>query len=134
MSWIGIYAALCTHALVALHDARREEERRGSVRWIRPDFQAPRFGGTWAGEADELGLTVGTGVLSSRPAWPGTVIEQIAALKTLADATPVSAEAATTHFAGARRDLVVRHLDTLAIMGELRQLPDGAYSGITAAV
>ena len=30
--------------LVTLHDERVEEERRGLVRWLRPDYQVPRFG------------------------------------------------------------------------------------------
>jgi hypothetical protein len=30
--------------LVALHDERVEEEKRGTVRWLRPEYQIPRFG------------------------------------------------------------------------------------------
>ena len=30
--------------LVALLDERVEEEQRGIVRWLRPDYQIPRFG------------------------------------------------------------------------------------------
>ena len=30
--------------LVALNTARAEEERRGEIRWLRPDYQIPRFG------------------------------------------------------------------------------------------
>jgi hypothetical protein len=29
---------------VALHEERVEEERKGVVRWLRPDYQQPRFG------------------------------------------------------------------------------------------
>jgi hypothetical protein len=32
--------------LVALNHERAEEERQGHVRWLRPDYQRPRFGGT----------------------------------------------------------------------------------------
>jgi hypothetical protein len=34
---------------------------------------------------------------------------------------------AASHFAGARRDLVVRHLETLAILGEVNRVGD-SYS------
>jgi hypothetical protein len=37
---------------------------------------------------------------------------------------------ATAHVVGARRELVARHLDTLAIMGELQQMPDGRYGAL----
>jgi hypothetical protein len=38
--------------LVALHDERVEEERRGTVRWLRPDYQIPRFGGKLTATSD----------------------------------------------------------------------------------
>ena len=31
--------------LVALNAARAAEEKAGKVRWLRPDYQIPRFGG-----------------------------------------------------------------------------------------
>jgi hypothetical protein len=30
--------------LVALNHARAAEEKAGTVRWLRPDYQIPRFG------------------------------------------------------------------------------------------
>ena len=37
-------SAVVLERLVALHDDRVEEERRGIVRWLRPDYQQPLFG------------------------------------------------------------------------------------------
>jgi hypothetical protein len=36
--------AVVLERLVALHEERVEEERKGVVRWLRPDYQQPRFG------------------------------------------------------------------------------------------
>jgi hypothetical protein len=41
--------------LVALHDERVEEEKHGIVRWLRPEYQVPRFGGA-APAAEEPAL------------------------------------------------------------------------------
>lgn len=60
--------------------------------------------------------------------WPTSAIDQIAALKALASAAPGTADEIAARFAGARRDLVARHLETLGIMGELRAEPGGRYS------
>ncbi|MFO0759161.1 MAG: hypothetical protein U0359_21895 [Byssovorax sp.] len=53
---------------------------------------------------------------------------QITALRTLVAAGPLTVDEAATRFSGARRDLVARHLETLAILGELHALGDGHYA------
>ena len=55
--------------LVALNKERAQEEARGVVRWLRPDYQIPRFGS--AKERAELDL-VGGGMASETPAAAGT--------------------------------------------------------------
>ena len=35
--------------LVALNAARAAEEKTGHIRWLRPDYQIPRFGGKVGG-------------------------------------------------------------------------------------
>lgn len=122
---------LVLERLVALHDVRVEDERRGEVGWLRPAYQAPRFGGQVAVQApEELAFEATISEPAARPAWPTTVIEQIAALKAVAEAGPVSVEEAASRFVGARRELVARHLETLALMGELQQSPDGRYEAL----
>lgn len=37
------------------------------------------------------------------------------------------------HFSGARRDLIERHLDTLALMGEVARDADGRYEAARKA-
>src|SRR4051794_19579590 len=40
--------------LVALNRERAEEERRGIVRWLRPEYQAPRAGATPKAVQEEM--------------------------------------------------------------------------------
>jgi hypothetical protein len=119
--------------LVALHDRRVEEERSGTVRWLRPDYQIPRFGKQTEIATDEPGAKRAppgkTLPPPSTPApWPGDAIGQITALRALAFAAPITVDEAMRHFIGAQRDLVLRHLETLAILGELRMVGDGHYT------
>jgi hypothetical protein len=116
--------------LVSLHDRRAEEEAAGTVHWLRPDFQRARFSRvskTDAGAASDGGPEPSATVPLALEPWPTDAIGQITALRALATTAPVSAEEAMLRFAGARRDLVVRHLETLAILGELHAVGDGHY-------
>ena len=54
----------------------------------------------------------------------------IAALMRLAGNWPWSVEEAAVSFKGARRDIVSRHLETLAILGALRRAEDGRYRAV----
>ena len=120
--------------LVALHDARVAEEAAGQVRWLRPAYQAPGD----AGPAPALDLpaapapaapgTAAADPADPLPAWPADALGQIGALKRLVAAGPLSAAEAAERFAGARRDLVERHLDTLALLGEVRPAGAGRYA------
>ena len=108
------------------------------MRWLRPEYQVPRFGGEAkaGGEPAELAMPVGAAaaVPAEKPAWPATVIAQIAVLKALAEQEgPLSAEQAAARFAGAKREIVSRHLETLAIMGEVQQMEGGRYAAVAVA-
>lgn len=104
--------------LVALHDRRVEEERAGNVRWLRPEYQRPRF----SKEVQANAADAGTPDVADRPPpapWPGDAIGQITAVRALVLTGPVTADEATARFVNARRELVERHLETLAILGEV---------------
>ena len=121
--------------LVALHDVRVEEEKQGIIRWLRPEFQAP--GQTVAAPPAELALATELApviaVADSIMLWPAEAVEQIGALKRVASAGAVSVDDAMARFNGAKREIVVRHLETLAILGEVRVLADGSYGAAAAA-
>jgi hypothetical protein len=126
--------------LVALHDERVEEEKRGIVRWLRPEYQVPRFGGGVV-EPDEPvldlpGEPVAAEVVkvAEKQPWPAGAVDQLGAVKSrLAPGPAMPAEVAAA-FTGAPAALVARHLETLAMVGEVRTLADGRYEAVTEPV
>ena len=130
--------------LVALHGERVEEEKRGVIRWLRPDYQIPRFApeqaptalaldetlkvtGKARGKKAKGGAAADPTVTRELTPWPATAVEQIGAIGSLVTQQPRSAEEVAAAFKGARTDLVARHLETLALMGEVSRGPDGRY-------
>ena len=114
--------------LVALHDERVEEESRGVIRWLRPEYQIPRF----APAATALTLAIPDAAAApvakaALPAWPSTAVEQLSAIGALVAQRPLGADEIAASFTGAQRALVARHLETLALMGEVTQDQDGRY-------
>jgi hypothetical protein len=123
--------------LVALHDERVEEEKQGIVRWLRPDYQIPRFAKAGARtppptlELDDQSARVAAPA-EKRP-WPTTTVDQIAALHAMVATASVTAEEAAEAFLNAKPELVRRHLETLAMVGEVRSGPDGRFAAIAMA-
>ncbi len=116
--------------LVALHDERVEEESRGVIRWLRPEYQIPRFAPAAAAltlaipEAEAMPVAA-----AALPAWPSTAVEQLSAIGSLVAQRPLNADEIAASFAGGQRAMVARHLETLALMGEVTQDQDGRYAG-----
>jgi hypothetical protein len=118
--------------LVALHDERVAEEKAGKVRWLRPDYQIPRFGKDLPTAEPGLALPEGkqpAAKKAKRPAWPADVISQIQAIKRLLGGEALSAAEIAARFAGAKAEIVRRHVDILLVMGEILENPDGRYQG-----
>ncbi len=115
------------HRLVALNAERAAEERRGLVRWLRPDFQSPGGTGTVRGEVD-----VGTAAVVAagpKPDWPKALPDQFQALRAAlaARSGPAGALELAQGFARAPRAKVAELLETLASLGHARRLDDGRY-------
>lgn len=124
--------------LVALHDERVEEEKRGIIRWLRPDYQIPRFApatavGTQAALAIETAAVQGDVPAAALPAWPATAVEQLAAITALLATRALTVEQVAAGFTGSRRDLIERHLETLALMGEVTRDETGRYQAARKA-
>ena len=70
--------------LVALNKERAEEEKRGLVRWLRPDYQIPRFAkGVDKQAAKEEGAQVAAELIATveqKPSFPTGAVEQTAAV------------------------------------------------------
>lgn len=118
--------------LVALHDERVAEESRGLIRWLRPEYQIPRFAPDSAARpAPELDLHVAPDAVAPqaepmRP-WPAAAVEQLAALGALVAQRPITVDEAVVAFDGAQPALVARHLETLELMGEVAVDVRGRY-------
>jgi hypothetical protein len=114
--------------LVTLHDERVEEEAAGEVRWLRPDYQVPRYGRGLAAVPTELGLVTESEQGATAPIpWPSAVVDQITALKDLLTRHSLTLDEAVSRFSGARSDVVQRQLDFLVSMGELTTDAAGHY-------
>jgi SAM-dependent methyltransferase len=125
--------------LVALNAERAKEEAAGLVRWLRPDYQIPRFAKGAAAKSGELDL--GEAVVAidkALPAFPTDRYEQPLAVEAMLAAAgrPMSAaELARGFKRGGKRieQRVVQVLTTLARYGRVSVLSDGAYSARRAA-
>lgn len=97
--------------LVALNAERAEEEKRGLIRWLRPEFQNPAAGKGNAApiaaqdeldvDADESAPAVVTKPADRTP-WPKELPDQVKAVADLlaASRTPLDEEAIAAQFAG----------------------------------
>ncbi|WP_187334600.1 class I SAM-dependent DNA methyltransferase [Novosphingopyxis iocasae] len=118
--------------LVALNQERAAEEKRGQVRWLRPEYQRPRLAHKVKGQ-DALDIElVEAGVVEER-AWPAKDLDQIRALRDLlheAEA-PLPADALATLFKGRttpkRKARVADVLETLVATGAARHTDEGYF-------
>lgn len=67
--------------LVALNRQRAQEEAQGMVRWLRPDYQRPRFGTpARVGEQIDTLLPEPMSAAASKPLFPSEAVERVAAV------------------------------------------------------
>ncbi len=96
------------YRLVALNEQRQAEERRGIIRWLRPEFQqTSQMGQAGLGiEMEESATPV-----SARRPWPASLPERVRAIRTvLAEKQqPLDAPALARVFTRARRQDVRRN-------------------------
>ena len=116
--------------LVALNRERAEEERRGQVRWLRPDYQIPKFGkGLETGEQVEAEMDV-PAIAAQAPRWPSKLPEQIRLVREeLSRAQgPMAADDISKAFKGGRNraEKVTELLESLAMLGQVRK-DEGRY-------
>lgn len=118
--------------LVRLNAERAAEEACGEIRWLRPEFQ--KSGGERASQAtldiEESEEEVATVTKSkSKTPWPKTLPERAQAVKAAlaAQRAPVTPEQLAKTFVRARVEGVEELLETLASLGQARELADGRF-------
>ncbi|MHC8509896.1 MAG: class I SAM-dependent DNA methyltransferase [Rhodospirillales bacterium] len=114
--------------LVALNLARADEEAKGEVRWLRPEFQHPT-GAAVKERRETIDLEEGLKDVVEQAAWPKTVKERIAAIRAALDEAqqPLSADNVAAAFKRAKRAEVRDLLETLADMGVVRYVGDDKF-------
>lgn len=119
--------------LVTLNRQRLQEEARGSVRWLRPDYQRPRFGSAGKGgeQIEAEGLVAARRAGRERPLFPADPVDRVACvLSALAyGLTPLDAAMIAVRFRQGRKvERAVRDiLVSLARVGEI-STADGGQS------
>lgn len=107
--------------LVALNAERAAEEKRGLVRWLRPDYQRPLAG-------QPAAETIALPGLEPRPVepapavtakWPASLSDRIAAVRSALDGSgdTLDVEQVARRFKGARRADVAEILASLTALG-----------------
>ncbi|MHB1170614.1 MAG: hypothetical protein ACYC28_15160, partial [Longimicrobiales bacterium] len=111
-------------------------EKSGHIGWLRPAYQRVRFGSE---DVSVLPLPVEAQMAVAAPQstatqdWPANAVAQITLIQEVLARGPVTVESVARQFKGARRDLITRHLETLAVMGEAREDGGGVYHAADAA-
>jgi len=115
--------------LVALNAERAEEERRGLIRWLSPEFHSPA--GTKAEVQGEIEVQEEDGGLAETPtaaktlSWPKALPDRISALRQWASSQrkPIDAADAAATCMGAKPADVEPILESLGALGLLRAVP-----------
>lgn len=118
--------------LVALNQQRAAEEKHGTVRWLRPDFQNPRLAAK-VKDATQIEADLGEVAIVEDRKWPTDGLDQIRSVRDLLAraAAPIAVPALAAAFAGRntpqRRQRIEQVLDTLIATGAARH--DEATNG-----
>jgi hypothetical protein len=113
--------------LVALNRERSEEEARGHVRWLRPDYQNPN--GTQAATGRQVELDVAAAATTGKFPWPKSLPDQIAAVReTLSDMGEATPEQIARRFQRARTASVQPLLESLAALGQAERIDGDRYA------
>jgi hypothetical protein len=119
--------------LVALNAERAAEEAQGMIRWLRPDYQAPaevmKQAPLLAIEPEaEAEVEVKVKPLEKQP-WPKSMAEQAQAVRAALAALdgPATAKQVAAVFTGARGARVTELLETLASLGQAREVGEERF-------
>ena len=118
--------------LVALNHERAAEEADGKVRWLRPEFQAPKEAAAKKAKQIEAALPL-PDAGAAKPKFPSKLPEQVAAIRTMLEAqgtAVTSADLARRFAQGKRAEKKVEDiLTTLCLLGQAEKVGDGFVLG-----
>lgn len=128
-----VFSDAILERLVALNHERAAEERRGLVRWLRPDFQHPQAEALPSqAEIATAEETAPRASAAKRP-WPKELPDQVRAVADAlgAAASPLDVDALAACFSarGRWRERLPTILDTLVAIGRIRVDAQGRYAG-----
>ena len=112
--------------LVELNRERAAEEKRGIVRWLRPDYQKPRLQKKLPQREEQIEAEIEMIELPEKPKWPSDGLQQIRLVRDLLARaqSPVHPEAIAAAFDGRnsakRKERVGEVLETLVATGAAR--------------
>ncbi len=113
--------------LVALNKERAEEEARGHIRWLRPDYQNPEGRVAAKGKTKDMDLGI-TAKVEKAP-WPKTLPDQIAAVReALAEMGEATPDQIARRFLRARTTTVQPLLESLAALGQAEQVAGNRFA------
>ncbi len=114
------------YRLVTLNEERQSEERRGLIRWLRPEFQQSEQPGQMG-----LGIDVepATVTIAARLPWPASLSGRVGAIRSVLAEEPQPLDAASLAkvFVRARRQDVQEIADTLVSLNQARRI-DNRYT------
>jgi hypothetical protein len=116
--------------LMQLNQQRLAEEATGTVRYLRPEYQAPGQQAALALPTTATAATVAT--VATAQQWPAELAQQMLAVRTIiqqAAGEALSSDQVAARFRRIKADKVKPLLDTLAMMSQVRHLePEDTYA------
>lgn len=116
--------------LVALNTKRASEERAGTIRWLRPDFQNPQRA-TQAALETAHEKAASASARQEKTEWPATLAEQARAVRNAlaAQSAPATAAQLAKSFKGGkgRAARIGELLETLVSLGQAREVETGRF-------
>ncbi|WP_145348953.1 class I SAM-dependent DNA methyltransferase [Rosistilla ulvae] len=119
--------------LVDLNLERAEEESRGIIRWLRPEFQNPDGATQTAFSGDDgkakPAKKAATVKIKKQP-WPKTLPGRMVAIQSALHqhAVPAAPDKIAAYYTRANKADVAELLETLAAVGNVRKLDDGRFA------
>ncbi len=118
--------------LVDLNHERAEEESRGLIRWLRPEFQNPdgETQTAFAGDKKARPTKKAANAKIKKQPWPKTLPDRMVAIQSALQrhAAPADGKEVAAYYTRANKSQIKELLETLVAVGNVRQLDDGRYT------